>query len=87
MGSLTVGVLNLNEASLTIDVLDKVALLSKAGWDMQLIVVDNGSADDEVQRLTDWFLVNKSQFAEALFITASRNLGCEIGRASCRERV
>lgn len=80
MSSLTVGVLNLNEASLTVDVLDKVALLSKAGWDTQLIVVDNGSADDEVQCLTDWFLANKGQFAEALFIAASRNLGCAGGR-------
>ena len=75
MSSLTIGVLNLNEASLTIDVLDKVALLSEAGWDTQLIVVDNGSADKEVHCLTDWFLANKEQFAEALFIAASRNLG------------
>jgi GT2 family glycosyltransferase len=80
MRSLTVGVLNLNEASLTIDVLDKVALLSKAGWDTQLIVVDNGSSDDQVQCLTDWFLANKGQFAEASFIAASRNLGCTGGR-------
>lgn len=80
MSSLTIGVLNLNGASLTTEVLDKVALLSKAGWDMQLIVVDNGSADDEVQCLTNWFLANKSQFAEALFIAASRNLGGAGGR-------
>jgi len=80
VNSLTVGVLNLNEASLTIDVLDKVALLPKAGWDTQLIVVDNGSADDEVQCLADWFLVNRSPFAEALLIAASRNLGCAGGR-------
>jgi GT2 family glycosyltransferase len=80
MSSLTVGVLNLNEASLTIDVLDKVALLSEAGWDTQLIVVDNGSSDDEVQCLTGWFLANRSRFAEALFIVASRNLGCAGGR-------
>lgn len=80
MRSLTVGVLNLNVASLTIDVLDKVALLSKAGWDTQLIVVDNGSTDDEVQCLTDWFLANKGQFAEVLFIAASHNLGVNGGR-------
>ena len=80
MSSLTVGVLNLNEASLTIDVLDKVALLSKAGWDTQLIAVDNGSADHEVQCLAEWFLANNDQFAEAVFIAASRNLGCARGR-------
>ncbi|HID61157.1 MAG TPA: glycosyltransferase [Anaerolineae bacterium] len=80
MRSLTVGVLNLNVASLTIDVLDKVALLSKAGWDTQLIVVDNGSTDDEVKCLTDWFLANKGQFAEVLFIAASHNLGVNGGR-------
>ena len=80
MRSLTVGVLNLNVASLTIDVLDKVALLSKAGWDTQLIVVDNGSTDDKVQCLTDWFLANKGQFAEVLFIAASHNLGVNGGR-------
>ena len=80
MSSLTIGVLNLNGASLTIDVLDKVALLSKAGWDTQLIVVDNGSADDQVQCLTKWLLANKSRFAETLFIVASHNLGCAGGR-------
>jgi len=80
MSSLTVGVLNFNRASLTIDVLDKVALLSKAGWDTQLIVVDNGSAEDEVQCLTEWFLANRGQFAEALCIAASRNLGVNGGR-------
>jgi len=80
MSLLTVGVLNLNEASLTIDVLDKVALLPKAGWNVQLIVVDNGSADAEVQRLADWFLANKDQFTEASFIVASRNLGASGGR-------
>ncbi len=80
MSSLTVGVLNLNGASLTIDVLDKVALLSKTGWDTQLIVVDNGSTDDEVQCLTDWFLANKDRCAETIFVAASCNLGVNGGR-------
>lgn len=80
MSSLTVGILNLNEAAMTLQLLDQVAQLPEAGWDIQLIVVDNGSANDEVQHLADWFLSNKHQFVESLFVGASRNLGCTGGR-------
>lgn len=80
MSSLTVGILNLNEAAMTVQLLDQVAQLPEAGWDIQLIVVDNGSINDEVQRLTDWFLSNKHQFEESIFLGASCNLGCAGGR-------
>jgi GT2 family glycosyltransferase len=80
MSSLTVGILNLNEAAMTVQLLDQVAQLPEAGWDIQLIVVDNGSINDEVQRLTDWFLSNKHRFEESIFLGASCNLGCAGGR-------
>jgi GT2 family glycosyltransferase len=80
MSSLTVGILNLNEAAMTVQLLDQVAQLPEAEWDIQLIVVDNGSANDEVQHLTDWFLSNKHQFVESIFVKVSRNLGCAGGR-------
>jgi len=80
MRNLTVSLLNLNKAQLTIDVLDKLLRLPAGDWIVQLIVVDNGSRQDQVQLLSDWFSANKDQFAEVLFVAASRNLGANGGR-------
>jgi GT2 family glycosyltransferase len=80
MRNMTVSLLNINQAQLTIDVLDKLARLPAGDWSIQLIVVDNGSRQDQVQLLIDWFLVNREQFAEVLFVAASRNLGVNGGR-------
>jgi len=80
MRKLTVSLLNINEAQLTINVLDKLAQLSAETWDVQLILVDNGSCQSQVQMLSDWFYAQKAQFAEVLFIAASRNLGANGGR-------
>jgi GT2 family glycosyltransferase len=78
--NLTASLLNINEAELTINVLDKLARLSANGWAVQLILVDNGSADDQLRQLTDWFLANKGRFWQILFISASQNLGANGGR-------
>ena len=80
MRNLTVSLLNINEAQLTINVLNKLDRLPAEEWVVQLILVDNGSNDKQVQLLTDWFLANRDHFAEVLFITASRNLGANGGR-------
>lgn len=77
---LTVSLLNINEAALTSDVLGKLAGLSDQGWQIQLILVDNGSRPDELHTLFEWFLMNKSRFNEVLSLLASRNLGCTGGR-------
>jgi GT2 family glycosyltransferase len=78
--NLTASLLNINEAQLTMDVLDRLAALSAEDWSVQLILVDNSSRDDQVRRLSDWFLVNRDCFAEMLLISASRNLGADGGR-------
>jgi len=80
MRYLTACLLNLNEALLTIDVLNKLASLSSEEWSIQLILVDNGSNSDQVRLLSDWFLTNKDQFTETQFITSSSNLGANGGR-------
>lgn len=80
MHDLTASLLNINEAALTIEVLDKLAGLSDQGWQIQLILVDNGSRADQVQSLLDWVFGNKGRFSEVLFITATKNLGCTGGR-------
>jgi GT2 family glycosyltransferase len=80
MRHLTVSLLNINEAQLTINVLDKLARLPIEDWMVQLILVDNGSRDDQLQQLTGWFLANKDRFAEVLLVNASRNLGTNGGR-------
>ena len=80
MKHLTISLLNIDEAILTIDVLDKLALLSDQDWKIQLIMVDNGSRADQLQLLQDWFTSNKRRFEETLFVAASRNLGATGGR-------
>jgi GT2 family glycosyltransferase len=80
MRSLTVSLLNINQAQLTISLLDQLARLSAEDWAVQLIWVDNGSRDDQVRQLSGWFLANKERFAQALFVAACRNLGVGGGR-------
>jgi len=80
MYQLTTSLLNIDEAALTINVLDNLAGLSDQDWQVQLILVDNGSRADEVRTLYEWFLANKSRFKEVLFVMASANLGCTGGR-------
>src|SRR5262249_12237697 len=77
---LTASVLNIDQAILTIDVLDKLAALSRQGWQLQLILVDNGSQTDHLTLLRDWVSANKHRFEEVLFVAASRNLGATGGR-------
>ena len=80
MRRLTASLLNIDQAQLTINVLDKLARLSTLGWDIQMILVDNGSEHDQVRQLSEWFSAARGQFAELLFIIASRNLGANGGR-------
>jgi len=77
---LTASVLNIDQAVLTIDVLEKLAALSLQGWQVQLILVDNGSQTDHLVLLQDWVSANKYRFEELLFVAASRNLGATGGR-------
>jgi len=80
MRQLTVSLLNINQAQLTMDVLDKLGRLAAHDWAIQLVLVDNNSRDEQLQTLFDWFRGHQDRFAEALFIAASRNLGCNGGR-------
>jgi GT2 family glycosyltransferase len=77
---LTVGILNFNAAAMTVQLLDQLAQLREAGCDIQLIVVDNGSAKNEFQYLSDWFVSNRHRFVEAIVVGVSHNLGCAAGR-------
>lgn len=80
MRYLTISLLNVNEAQLTINVLDKLAALPAQNWAVQLILVDNGSRPDQLQELLTWFSSHKDDFTEMLWVTASRNLGVNGGR-------
>ena len=71
---LTASVLNIDQAALTIDVIEKLAVLSTESWVIQLVLVDNGSAADQLRLLHDWVSANKNRFEEMVFISASRNL-------------
>jgi len=72
--NLAASLLNINQAELTVNVLDKLARLSANSWALQMILVDNGSSDEQLCQLTDWFLANKGCFSQMLFIGASQNL-------------
>ncbi len=76
----SISLLNVDEAAMTIDVLDKLASLSSEGWQLQLILVDNGSQPGQLRLLRDWVCANKDRFPEMLFVASSRNLGCTGGR-------
>jgi GT2 family glycosyltransferase len=80
MRYLTASLLNINEAQLTINVLEKLACLSGEDWAVQLVLVDNGSGDDQIRQLSDWFSANRDCFADTLFVAAFRNLGVSGGR-------
>jgi GT2 family glycosyltransferase len=77
---LTVSLLNLDQAALTIQVLEPLAALSGEDWRIRLILVDNGSRAEELARLQDWMSMNRTRFEETLFVAASRNLGSTGGR-------
>lgn len=80
MRYLTASLLNIDRAQLTIQVMDRLAHLPADDWAVQLILVDNGSADDQLRELSDWIATHKHRFAETLFVAASRNLGANGGR-------
>jgi GT2 family glycosyltransferase len=80
MRNLTISLLNINQAQLTLKLLDQLARLSAENWAVQLVWVDNGSRDDQICQLSEWFLANKERFEQALFVTANRNLGVAGGR-------
>jgi GT2 family glycosyltransferase len=80
MRYLTASLLNINETQMTINVLEKLACLSGEDWAVQLIVVDNGSRDDQIRQLSDWFSANRDCFEDTLFVAAFRNLGANGGR-------
>ncbi|MBN1219957.1 MAG: glycosyltransferase [Anaerolineae bacterium] len=80
MRELTVSLLNINQAQLTIDVLNKLAWLPAETWSVQLILLDNGSDREQIQQLSDWFFANKERFSEVMWINASHNLGANGGR-------
>jgi GT2 family glycosyltransferase len=80
---ITVSLLNIDQAAMTINVLDSLAALSAENWQIQLILVDNGSRTDQLKVLQDWVSTNRNRFKEVLFVAASRNLGSTGGRNLC----
>jgi GT2 family glycosyltransferase len=87
MRHLSVGLLNLDQADLTIAVMANLSRLPSHEWQVQMILVDNGSHDDDIQRLFEWTNAHKSQFDDVLFISSSRNRGATGGRNIIFERV
>ena len=77
---LTVSLLNIDRAVLTIRVLESLAALSGEGWLIQLVLVDNGSRTDELTMLQNWVAANRPRFNEVLFVASPRNLGVSGGR-------
>jgi GT2 family glycosyltransferase len=80
MRQLTASLLNIDQAQLSLGVLQQLARLAAREWAVQLVLVDNGSRPEQLQELLDWFCAQKERFAEVLFVSASRNLGADGGR-------
>jgi GT2 family glycosyltransferase len=77
---LTVSLLNIDQAALTVGVLEPLAALSSKEWALHVVLVDNGSRTDELASLHNWVAANRDRFASVLFIASSRNLGVTGGR-------
>jgi len=77
---LTVSLLNIDRAALTIQVLESLAALSGEGWLIQLVLVDNGSGADELTMLRDWVAAERSRFEDVVFVESPENLGVSGGR-------
>jgi GT2 family glycosyltransferase len=80
---LSVGVLNLDRADLTLDVLTRLAALNGDVWAVETIVVDNGSREEDAARLAAWCRAHDGRFASLLLVRALRNLGVGGGRNVC----
>jgi glycosyltransferase involved in cell wall biosynthesis len=63
-----VGILNYNGAALTIECLDHLAKVDWPADRLDIVVVDNGSSDDSVDRI-------RLRHPEVKLVTSSRNLG------------
>jgi GT2 family glycosyltransferase len=77
---LTVSLLNIDQAALTVSVLEPLAAYSKIDWALHVVLVDNGSRTDELAGLHNWVAANRDGFASVLFIASSKNLGVTGGR-------
>lgn len=86
MRKLSVGVLNIDQARMTIDLLAALAELPSETWSVQLIVLDNGSTDDSAHVLRSWLGESGSRFEECVFETSGENLGAAGGRNVVLER-
>lgn len=80
MKEVTVSLLNVDQAALTVQVLEPLAALSGEDWRIRLILVDNGSRAEDLTTLQEWISANRSRFEEVLLVAASRNLGSTGGR-------
>ncbi len=80
MRSLSIGLLNLGQARLTLDVVEGLRGFRAAGWRTQLIVVDQGSEDADIRALRGGLAAAADDFDEVDFVEAGENLGAAAGR-------
>ena len=86
MKSVTIGLSNINQSGLTIDMLEVPAGLGARGWSTQVVLVDNGSDRADVALLEGWLHENRGRFTDTEFIDARENLGAAAGRNRILER-
>jgi len=78
--SISIGLININQSGLTIAMMEKLAGLSRRGWSAQLIVIDNGSEQEDLNRLREWIDSHSASFADTDFTATGENLGASAGR-------
>lgn len=80
MRPVTIGVINLDQAELTIAMLERLAELPSDLWSVQLILIDNGSASEDTMKLRRWIGDHASSFGDIVFLETGKNLGASAGR-------
>lgn len=86
MRSVSIGLINVNQSALTISMMERLAEAADRGYSAQLVLVDNGSAPDDLARLEGWVDANGGRFSDVAFFDAGENLGAAAGRNVILER-
>ena len=80
MRAITIGLVNIDQSELTIAIMEALMGLPKDRWNPQLILIDNGSAQKDVETLRTWVDDHQARFGDTAFVATGENLGASGGR-------
>ena len=80
MRAITIGLVNIDQSELTIAIMETLMGLPKDRWNPQLILIDNGSVQKDVETLRTWVDDHQARFGDTAFVATGENLGASGGR-------